>query len=347
MATQTSRARRLGRAGRAGAGGYTIIEILIVISIITALAALIFLAVGYALNTGRQNAERAWIENIGFSVERFRKDHGFYPPLVSGDPRPAFAGEPTALTNQPPPGWPASASWTGRRPRIMGEDQAGVADPVNAYLRQEFDQFGRRYSVYSLSVYLAGNAGADVTGLNKEGITKPDASQGYAFSKQGREYEPYLDLKGLSGRMRIDPATNNPGVPVLTDRWGSPLRYYRWEPTFHAAQGRTLVFPGGAPANDASLAGEVRSINVPYAVRLTGSELFDPLAIASPSGEALSALRRLRQARFALMSPGIDTLVYDPTSPTDLIGGGLGSPPDAISSRRYNSDNILVIGGEP
>lgn len=343
--------RRDGQGGvrrrSAGAGGgYTIIEVLIVIAIITALAALIFMAVGSALSTGRRNAERAWMENISFGVERFRKDHGFYPPLVAGDPATA-AGEPSALVGTPPPNWPASRQWTGRRPRILGETLTGTADPVGAYLKQEADPFGRRFSVYSLPIYLMGNVGEDVTGLSKEGITRPDAEAGFAFSRQGREYAAYVDLKGLAGRARNEAAGANPGVPVLTDRWGTPLRYYRWEPTYHAAQARPVVFPAGAPGNDPSLAGTVRSTNAPYAVRLMGPGLMDPLTVANPQGDVLAAVRRLAQSRFALLSPGIDALVYDPTSPADLLATALGSAADPVLNRRYNTDNIVVIGGEP
>lgn len=256
--------------------GYTVIELLVTIAIITLLAALVFVAVGFGLRAGRDAAERRNLAALAVAIEDFRREFGFYPPLVSGNPFPD--NDPNSAANGgPPAAGPIifDTQLNRLRPLIIGETQGGYpsrADAADAFLRGDFALGLPRWSAYSLSIYLVGSLGKDITGVDGPGSTAPDRTLTYAFKPGGRSYLPRYDLGGIQRRLRLpDVPTADPRVPVLYDRWDQPIRYYRWEPRYG---------PDGT----------VESYNVP-------AFLGDPRADDNP---------RLRTARFALVSAGRD-----------------------------------------
>lgn len=232
------------RRGRPAARrGFTVIELSIVVLIIAVIATIAFVTFGRAIRTGREAGERLYINSLKVSVEYFKQDHGFLPPLVNDNI--AAVGE-----------------FRLGSPINPGTQQPIVRD--SAFLRGETMPDAPRWSVFSLPYYLMGALGAAQDGVDGPGFTAPGDDG--TFARSGRKYDAYFDSARDPTRIRRNPtATLGQTEVVLVDRWGkasstatwlplSTIRYYRWEPRF---------FPVGTPN-----AGTVQNYNTPKVVGL-------------------------------------------------------------------------------
>ncbi|MBY0309351.1 MAG: prepilin-type N-terminal cleavage/methylation domain-containing protein [Phycisphaerales bacterium] len=293
----------------ARARGFTLLEILLVVVILTVLAALLFVAIGAAVRSVRKAGEQQYVRSLAQAVEQYRQSFGALPPLVADGP--ADSDGPLVVN---PSAGPA-------RPRFKGEAAGSDLSRIARFLRYELDPdngqpASGRYSVYTLPVYVLGVLGKRYDGADGPGFTRPDTDG--VFSRSGPVTQPLFDVSRQTERLvragtvgsEDDPACRT----VLVDRWGRAIRYYAWLPTLHkTVTGTSPATPSvystpAPPGNNANLAKEVRSYNVPPGV---GNPLTTP---------------ELRSARAAVVSAGPDGLIND----TD---------PDAPE----NKDNIVEV----
>lgn len=196
--------------------GFTLIEVVIVSVILVILAALVLVAMSQGVRFARKSADQGFLRSISLSVDAFKEQFGFLPPMVNDAAGP--------LVND--------TAYGTRRPLILGQDATGVwptTDPALLY-----GSNGRtaipRYSNYSLSYYLLGSLGRAVDGVDGVGFTKPDRN-GH-FARNDQRYAPLLDLANLPERLR---ASTNGETDILVDRYAQPVRYYRWEALYQTA----------------------------------------------------------------------------------------------------------------
>jgi prepilin-type N-terminal cleavage/methylation domain-containing protein len=305
--------------------GFTLIEVLVAGVIISLLAALVFFAAGLAVRSSRLAAEQQLLRSMMLSIQQYESVVGSVPPLVADGP----TVDTGPVINVGP-----RADW---RVRIQGESTVAVSafDPlrVNRFLR--FERLGdnndalRRFSTYTPALYLVGSLGAEFDGVDGPGFSKPDRDG--AFVRGSGTVKPYLDVSGaFAQRLRIDPTVVNATAErtQVVDRWGNPVRYYRWTPLNHVVVRQGVPAPVSvyrgpfpvagnpeqfaiqtAPGNNAAREGEVRSFNVPPAV---GNAFIDV---------------RLRSAKCAVVSAGPDGRINDDDP----------AHPD-------NADNLVEVG---
>ncbi|MGH7131628.1 MAG: type II secretion system protein [Phycisphaerales bacterium] len=269
---RTTRARRHRR-------GFTLTEVLIVIGLIVILTSLLFVAVGAVVRTGRENAERTFMRSIGVALEQFDKQFGALPPLVDDD----ASGGPVA----------SDYSIKLRGTNLNTQQQK---DGPAKFLRYEAQPNEPRWSRFTMPFYQLGVLRKEVDGVEGPGFTAPDRDG--AFAAGGREYKPMFDFGASSDRLKREAVGAQPEYRFfIADRWGNPIRLYRWLPTYHEpGNGRALAYPGAA-ANDPNRKGEIRSYNVPMVV---GNPTIEP---------------SLRAARWALVSGGPNGMINDAAAP--------------------------------
>lgn len=291
--------------------GFTLIELMVVVVIIILLAALTVVAAGSFIRGSRRSAEQQSLRSLCMATEQFEQRFKFSVPLVDDFDS---AG-------------PVVAGTDNDRVRIAGESARDPSDaaPQQAFLSYEnpaFEDTTPRYSELSLPYYLVGVLSKKVDGVDGPGMTAPLATarggpnNWRSFDKKGGTIQPLMDVSNDPSRLVRMDANGTPLTGVnseqqsrLADRWGRAVRYYRWEPLFHVT-GAAPAGRSGAPANNATQAGEVRDYNAPYF-------LGDPRENAS-----------LRPAKWALVSRGADGLINE------------SNPNDAM-----NADNIVIIQG--
>lgn len=256
---------------------FTLLEALIVIIIIALLSGLVLVGVRRAVEVGRREAERQILVAFKQGITNFENEFRFLPPLVSDN----ISSYPEAPAGYPViPGIPAgpvapNASYANSlQPVVIG----GLTDPAtrrahDAFL-QGFEstsdtaaplQADYRFSVHSLPYYLMGMlnvpgaGGKPADGADGPRFTAPRVDG--SFTGRGKAYEAYYDpgdqVKRLAGA--------NSASVRFNDRWGSAIRYYRWEtrPGSAAAQlgtpesrTRTMVpRAAGDPRTDTKLRG--------------------------------------------------------------------------------------------
>lgn len=160
-----------------------------------------------------------------------------------------------------------------------------------------------RYSEISLPIYLLGIAGQSVDGYDGAGQARPRRDG--TWDRAAPRVEPFFDPSRDAMRLRNG---------RLEDRWRTPIRYYRWEPTLEP---KTLA--GGA-INPA--VGEIKTHNIPHA-------LFN--AAEAGWGENRNEGAGIRSANFAIVSAGPDGVIYDgpSTDPAWML---------------MNKDNLVEVG---
>lgn len=291
--------------------GFTLIEILVAVSLITILTSLLFVAVGRIVRSSRETAEKQFMRSIALQIDTFEKQFGFLPPLVNDDDPIAAATTRSDGTEVP------------MHPRLRGEAFPSVADDTgpSKYLRYEVNPGEPRYSTLSLSYFMLGTMGKPIDGIDGAGFTAPNADGTFSFS--GKNYEPMFDLGANSERLQRELTGTGAAQgyrTVVNDRWGTPIRFYRWTPVKHElGAGKTCLYRGwdsnggfntAAEANVPGRKGEIRSYNT-------------PLVVGNPYVET-----SLRGARWAIVSAGVDKTIDD------------GEPTDA-----ENKDNIILWEG--
>ncbi len=237
-------------------GGFTIVELLIVTAMIILLLSILVVAVNRASRTSQVTNTRALMNSISQSLERFKEDVGYFPP-------------------------------------VLGDVTPMVFDPANHDFRKLFDSRGEDliegtpddilpdspsyavnvqdwYSVTSLAEYLLGYGegrqdgyGAGPNSPSYDGETPPtgirdpgsDAVWGATIGGgggtlsernpplDGKRFGPYLELKDErlvastdgtydpNGNLNVyfpgEGNYNDDDPKVITDYWGRPIRYYR------------------------------------------------------------------------------------------------------------------------
>lgn len=199
--------------------GFTLVEAAITVIIIAVLVGLIIVAVGRGAIFARESAERQNIVALKMAVVQFKNEFGFLPPVVKDaspvDRRSDGSFQPNTYLGRP-------VDVDRDRAYLQGYTSAGgntVIDP------------DRRYSELSLQYYLMGALDADpgnsnipIDGATGPKFTKP--REDGAFAQRGKAYDAFYDLGKASSRVA---KSGDFGIR-LTDRWGQPLRYYRWLP---------------------------------------------------------------------------------------------------------------------
>jgi len=272
--------------------GFTIIEATVTVVIIAMLAGILLLAARKAVGTARIEAERRVVASLKMAVEKFKDDFGFLPPLIDDQ-------------------LDANGNTTGN---VLN----GAGRPVvrsDAFLRSEIDFDEPRYSIYCLQWYLMGalnqtDADGPLDGGPGSKLTAPNRNPDTEglFRRKGKQYDPLFDpsrasSKNIFGRY---PATSSEEARIaLTDRWGQPIRYYRWKSQFASG-------------------GQVSQFLVP---RTVGDPLTNP---------------QLRDAEFAVVSLGPDQLT-DNRRPLPTAGVA-GSAVDAAALDSTVKDNIVEVG---
>lgn len=237
------RQTRRNRANRRT--GFTLIELLTAIGIITLLVGIVGVVFSRVINKSERVATEQHLNSIKIALEQFKSDHGYYPPLLNDDPKPA--SEHYVPESQQSP---------------------STRDAVES-LRDS-----RYFSVHSLAVYLIGvgdlNPETDAEEDEHDGVAGPgfrspgpDKSWGGAIErttasdthrpvKSGRTYGPYVDVasgdrlrqttlddfsRTEDGRFMNPQFDQQRNFYTLVDRWGKPIRYYRYWPTRSDAAG--------------------------------------------------------------------------------------------------------------
>ncbi len=321
-------ARNMARRIR---GGFTIVELLIVTAMIILLLSILVVAVNRASRTAQITNTRALMNSISQSLERFKEDVGYYPPVLGAE-------------------------------RELLDPLDPVALPPDDYR----DQIQQWYSVTTLADYFIGYGDDQQDAYDGVGIRHPgpDAVWGATIygaadgslgarnagtgpASAGKVYGPYLELKDerLIASTAGDRDQNdnlivffpgegnyNPDDPkVITDYWGRPIRYYR-----------KIYRPGAIkyPFRAAGLGEPVPSLADVVVLRPwevdAGAATDSPIADFGTLGDT-TATYALKTAAFALFSAGADRSL-DEMARFD-VGDADG---DNISGE--NEDNIVEGG---
>jgi prepilin-type N-terminal cleavage/methylation domain-containing protein len=310
--------------------GFTLVELATAIVIIVVLLGLTGLAVSRGLLTARAAAERQTLTGLNAAITQFKADFGFLPPLIA-DERFSQPG-PCRLESGSFIPWSVQ-SGVGAAP---GADPDALARVVSA---ASWDTDQKRYSVYSLAYYLTGALDAPratdprdvIDGATGPKIRTPSPEG--VFARSGKTHDALFDVT-QTGRNRLAYVRSTPtgadqeyGVtpqastdeerrrPTLVDRWGQPIRYYRWKPTFAITGDRR---------------GEVSEYNVPRA-------LGDPWVA---SGAAL------RGAEYALLITGPDRRTDErwPFMNPSPQPGSPSAPPSDPDAEASTKDDIVEFG---
>lgn len=188
--------------------GYTLIEVLVTVVIVSLMTALVFIAIGASVRTARQASQAAVLRSIKISVDQFKQQFGFLPPLVDDADQFVDLGS------------------NRRRLRILGETTVDSLGPKR-FLRYEVMPNAQRYSVRSLPYYLTGVLDKETDGVDGPGYYQPQIDG--SFASTAPKTEPLYDVQ--SEGFTAD--------PIFRDRWNAPIRFYRWEPVrFGRGSGR-------------------------------------------------------------------------------------------------------------
>lgn len=308
-----ARFERRGEAQGGSRGGFTLIEVTVVSVIVIIIAALIFVAVGPLVRQVRSESERQLLRSLVVATDAFKQRFGALPPLVDD-------ASPVVTIN------PLGAS-TGT-PTFVVRAVSGTGFSSNQFLAYTQNAGASRSSVFSAPIFLLGVLPGRVDGVDGPGMTPVDvtALDGSVsiFNITGAATSPLFDVSSVKERLLPSNTLVQSGterIQQIVDRWGNPIRYYRWLPTRHVPLATPVAnvytgwdasgsFTAGAMSNDTARAGEVRSYNVPV---LLGNPYANP---------------DLRGASYAFVSAGPDGQLNDALPP----------------NRGVNADNIVEVG---
>ena len=338
-------ARNMARRIR---GGFTIVELLIVTAMIILLLSILVVAVNRAGRTAQITNTRALMNSIGQSLERFKEDVGYYPPVLGVDRSLVVNAIPDPTTLNPPndPAYvQAVQDWysvTSLAEYLLGyghhdQDGYGFVPPRQGgpLYDDESPPLGLRHpgldGVWGATVHGAADGSLEA---RMKSPTNPNIDTGKVFG-------PYLQLKDdrllgstVDGTNVYFPGEgnyNDNDPKVITDYWGRPIRYYR-----------TVYKPGAIkyPFRAAGLGGFTPTLADVFVLRpwevKSGAETDSPIADLGAQGDT-TATYALKTAAFAMFSPGPDRS-QDATTRFDVNDG------DGDDIDGENEDNIVEVG---
>lgn len=352
------RSTRQTEAGR-GAAGFTIIELLVSIAVIGILIGLLIVVGRIAIQQARKASAQRTVQAMKQGVEQFRQDHGFLPPLIADEAtngmpnfrdtpiytpnagevnplRPVFATYRVSLTNDPSDPNKARErdylrGWTTGNQRVNADDYNDRAD--------------RRFSAYSLGVYLAGLGDVNYGNANPreviDGVVGPGSvepldngtwaiSADNARARSGKKYGTRFQdgsggFKVVDADLALGQASR--GRVEIRDRNGVAIRYYRWLRGERGLTTENLKLPNGS--YDANL------LNVPKIV-----------------GDAATN-QALASADFAIVAAGADGFFGDmpiegaTQQAREAMAAGLGIAYGGSQEqliRKAREDNVVEVG---
>ncbi|MCA9295583.1 MAG: type II secretion system protein [Phycisphaerales bacterium] len=330
------------RDGQFGSGrrrrAFSLLELLVVVAIITLLAALLLVAVNKARGTARRASTQTLMNSMSQSMQRFKEDHGYFPPVLDTDRDlfyPYDASDPS-LTTETVNAW---YSITSPAEYLVGYGhhyQDGYGKVPGASGATDWAEETPALGIRSPGADGVWNATRYGVGELRKRMLYAGTSQGsetapYEFDS-GQVYGPYLELSNdrllggllVVGTMQTVVFPGEAGYTadlpkVIVDDWGTPIRYYRrpYPSTFGApatSLGETIRFsdrdndglhdPVGL---DAVIALRPFTFAQGKAVdsRNTGSAMF-----ADADGDSSTTIE-LRSAEFAFLSAGADMRIVD------------------------------------
>ncbi len=334
--------------GARAARGFTIIEIMVSLVVIAVLISLVTVGVRTALRQSKNTSEQFMASGLRSSVEQFKNEFGFLPPLVNdGEPLGTADGGPI-IDDPRRNGFQQVA--VRSRAFMVARTGAGAVDtnivgPVNGYSGADSSFSDKRYSKFSLPFYLMGECGARhedndavIDGVAGQGFVTP--SRDGRFDPRGRKHEAFFTPQSASllKRQYVDPlefeehdgapGSNLDGDPSSVALLGirdRAFRYYRWENL--------------EPLDASAELGEF--MNVPKLLQ-------DPATWADP--DASSEVSEYRAGSYAIIGSGRDGVFG--TEPVRVLEAALGttlSDPNSATAvaelrKRAMSDNAVEVG---
>jgi type II secretory pathway pseudopilin PulG len=289
--------------------GYSLIEVTIVSVVIIILTALVLVAIGPMVRSVRNDSERQFLRSLVVATEGFRQRFGGIPPLVNDQ---------TPLVQLSVLG-----SSVGT-PRWVVNPLFSPGGSPETFMRYVDGPGVSRSSTFSPTIFLLGVLPERIDGVQGPGMTSVDPATG-AFNIGGPQVQPFFDTNSVRERiartnLQVPQGTPGETFQFLRDRWGNPVRYYRWMPARYVAAGlapasvyqgwRRDGSRGPLTGNTGAALGEVYSYNVPVL-------LGNPWANAD-----------LRGASFAYVSAGADGFLDENLPPDEGV----------------NRDNLVELG---
>jgi prepilin-type N-terminal cleavage/methylation domain-containing protein len=325
---------------------FTLIEVMFTVLIVGILLGLLIVGVRRAASSVKRTADREAIQDVATGAERFKRDFGFLPPLVKETTPPrafdSFSGV-NAICGEVDIG-------TQNGVKFIQTYRLDVLADLN-YLRDEPSTYNaanplydRRFSTVTVAIYLAGALAEPYSGsiaIPMDGVTGPGlftpredgtfkiptelliAGAGDK-SKRQEPIPPFMNLGGGGLKVTTDPA--NPVRRIcITDKYGTPIRYYRWEP--------------GPPSTPPNL---LEDLNIPKMVARVPAGF----PMKTLPERDLTANTQARTARFALVGAGANKLFGD-ESP-DFIRSQLGLNAGTSNEECWaaaEADNVVIVEG--
>lgn len=318
-------------------GGFTIVELLIVTAMIILLLSILVVAVNRAGRTAQITNTRALMNSISQSLERFKEDVGYYPPVLDEirDLDYPFAQDISDYEDHVQDWY----SVTSLAEYLLGyghhdQDGYGFVPPLQGgpLYDDESPPLGLRHSGFDGVWGATVNGAADGSLDARMSGTNPNIDTGKVFG-------PHLQLKDERLLASIDTNDdiwfpgegnyNDTDPKVITDYWGRPIRYYR-----------TVYKPGAIkyPFRAPGLGGFTPTLADVFVLRpwevTSGAESDSPIADLL---DDVTASFELKTAAFAMFSPGPDRSQDETTRFDANDGDG-----DQISGE--NEDNIVEVG---
>jgi prepilin-type N-terminal cleavage/methylation domain-containing protein len=324
---------------------FTLIEVLFAVLIVGILLGLLIVGVRRAASVVKRTADREAIQDVATGAERFAREFGFVPPLVKEAALPRAFDPPAGISTL------CGEALVGAQNGVKFIQTYRVEVPADLnYLRDEPSSFNpsnplydRRWSTATIAIYLAGafpepysaSVSLPMDGVEGPGLFAPRPDGTFKIppeylvttgtpSRRSDPIPPFINLGGSNLKVMTDPA--NPARRVcVVDRYGTPIRYYRWEP--------------GPPSTPPDLLGD---LNIPAIVARVPAGF----PIRTPPERDLTTNTQVRSARFAIVGAGANKLFGD-ESPAFIraqLGLNAGTP-DAECWAIAESDNIVIVEG--
>ncbi|MEM8757971.1 MAG: type II secretion system protein [Planctomycetota bacterium] len=319
---------------RERAHGFTLVELLATIAVIFLVMGIAVVAYSAATRSAQSAAERSAVSGLKLAVEQFEREFGFLPPLIADD-----GGDPA---NPQPPLAAFNRGTDGRViyvPRLLSPGVPGDAEVLRGK-----DEDRARYSELSFAYYLIGGLSEEVDGVDGPGFVevRPDGrfapTQAYvdadgnavqASARGPERFEPLFDLTRGGVELLVDPESDLdvPVVVQLRNSGGQAFRYYRWLPDTDDYATEVAADPdmftdedfgyGYLGDDSVTVSGLVAYFNVPSivldAIAPIDTDGNRSITAADTAADAYTLPLSLRNARYAIVSPGPNQLFGDET----------------------------------